>query len=68
MPKTRVIIEWDQETGTLDLGGPIQNKVLIYGILQSAQDTVRHWHEAEAQRIKAAAPAELALLRPNGSG
>jgi hypothetical protein len=67
--KTRVIIEWNQETGKIDVGGPIQNKVLIYGVLQSAMDAVRQWHvDKAADRVKEAAPADLSLVRPNGGG
>jgi len=62
MAKTRVMIEWDQETGTINLGGPIQNKVLMYGLLGAAADTVRKWHEDEARKVKEAKPEEVTSL------
>jgi hypothetical protein len=62
MAKTRVVIEWDQETGVIDVGGPIQNKVLFYGMLAAAQDTARKWHEDRANEIKAATPEEVTGL------
>lgn len=68
MAKTRVMIEWDAENGSMNVAGPLQNKVLMLGLLECAKETVLKWHVDAATQVKEATPADLQLVRPNGSG
>jgi len=37
----RIEILFDQETGGITLNGPLDNKVLCYGLLEAAKEVVR---------------------------
>lgn len=59
MEKLRFIIEMDQTTGQVQINGPIQNKMLCFGLLEIAKDAVREYarqHEGQIQ------PAPLGLV------
>lgn len=45
--------------GNVSITGPIQNKVLCYGILEAARDAVLEWHHAQlaARKPVVVAPA-----------
>lgn len=44
-------ITFDETTGKLGLEGPIQNKILAYGLLELAKDGIRQFSEQNKQTI-----------------
>lgn len=66
MAATRVMIEWDPESGAMNVGGPLQNKVLMLGLLECAKETVLKWHVEAASKVKVPTPEETALVGLNG--
>ena len=44
-------ITFDETTGKLGLDGPIQNKLLAYGMLELAKDALRAFNEQSKQTI-----------------
>lgn len=57
MPQIQMVITYDSELSTVSVGGPLNNKVLAYGMLGAAQDAVREY-KGEDRRI---VPASFAL-------
>ena len=51
------------ETGFVNISGPIKNKVLSYGMLESAKDALRDFHEQAVaqQQAKVVQPVRLEL-------
>lgn len=50
------------ENGTINFNGPMDNKILCYGLLQAAMDIVRDYKPGEESQI-ALPPAGLLLPR-----
>ena len=44
-------ITWDQLTGAINVTGPIQNKVLAFGMMEAAKEAVTKYHEAAAKNV-----------------
>lgn len=61
-------LEIEVVNGQLRLAGPIQDKVLCYGLLEAAKDALRTMHAeaAKGPKIETAGPAIAGLL--NGRG
>lgn len=52
-----VCLLWqERRTGRIRIAGPIQQKVLIYGLLEGAKDAVRDWHAEHAKDARIVAP------------
>lgn len=47
-PAVVLTITMDKD-GSVRVSGPIGNKVLCYGILESAREAIADWHKAQAQ-------------------
>jgi hypothetical protein len=45
MPKITLTLELETESGHLKVTGPLQMKTLCYGMLETAKDQVREFHE-----------------------
>ena len=51
------------ENGGVSCGGPIQDKVLCYGLLESAKDAIKSWHEEQSKpKILPANSADIMAL------
>ena len=62
MPQIQFIITMDTDSGSIGVSGPIDNKVLSYGMLAVAADAVRnHGEQKEERKI---VPAHL-VMPPN---
>ena len=48
---TQLIITLDK-SGNMNLSGPLQDKILCYGLLENAKDAIRNIHQAQADRAK----------------
>jgi len=44
MPEIKIVITL-REDGSLNVGGPLINKILCYGMLEQARDVVRNFEE-----------------------
>ena len=56
-------ITLDQENGGVSCNGPLQDKVLCYGLLEGAKDAIRGWHiEQEKPAIAPASDADVLKL------
>jgi hypothetical protein len=51
-------------TGQVNVTGPVDNKVLCFGLLEAAKDAVREYAEQNAKRIVPA--TGITLAPPNG--
>lgn len=49
---TKIIINYDETTGKLGLEGPIDNKILAYGLLELAKEGVRLYGEQNQRLIQ----------------
>jgi hypothetical protein len=43
------------ETGNIQVNGPLTNKVLCYGLLELAKESVSEWHRTNARLVQPAA-------------
>lgn len=51
------------DNGQVDVSGPVENKVLCYGLLEVARDAIaEHAKKAAEQRIVTPGPAGLSLV------
>jgi len=57
-----LIIRLD-DAGQLQVGGPIHDKVLAYGLLAAAADEIRAYHGPAARRVQIAADVPASALR-----
>lgn len=55
-PGDLVITITRRANGQLELAGPIQDAILMHGLLALAGDAVRDWHKAQQNRIVAPPP------------
>ena len=64
MPQIQLTITFDTDTGSINVTGPIENKMLSYGLLESARDAILDFNVKKTadQRI---VPAHFSLL-PRG--
>lgn len=44
--KIQFVITYDQSTGQVQIQGPVENKVLVYGLMELVKDAVRQASEA----------------------
>jgi hypothetical protein len=51
--------------GTVSVNGPIQNRVLCYGMLEAAKEAVHQFGEKQQQLVQ---PVTIMPPRPNGRG
>ena len=58
MSRIELTVLLDEEGG-VSVRGPVQDKVLCYGLLEGAKDAIKAWHEAQNKS---------SLVTPNGSG
>jgi hypothetical protein len=68
MPNKVELLIAVNDTGQVQVTGPIENKVLCYGLLAAAQDAVRDYHAIAAQRLVQPASAPLSFELPKGNG
>jgi len=54
------------DTGQISLAGPLDNKLICYGLLELAKEAVQKIHD-QAQRRVHLAPATAVPLGPNGT-
>ena len=52
--KHHINIDYDTDTGKLTLEGPVQDKVLVYGMLSTAKDLVQDMKPEETKIIRVA--------------
>ena len=38
--------------GSVAVSGPIENKILVYGLLEAAKEAIRHFHEQNQKRVQ----------------
>jgi hypothetical protein len=55
------------DDGTVGVSGPIDNKMLSYGMLETAKEAIFLHNQNKDKRI-IAAPAGLRVVPPNGQG
>jgi len=68
MPLMTLAITID-EKGQIQVTGPIENKLLCYGLLEIAKDVVHeHCERISNQRVVPAGPADVAALRGLNGG
>ena len=46
MADIELTIRFNQVTGDLSIAGPVENKVMAYGLLEAAKDAIRENHAA----------------------
>jgi len=54
-----------EETGGVHVSGPLDNKVLCYGLLEVAKDIVLDHEKKKEQRIVPPGPVGMSLLHGN---
>lgn len=67
MTQIQIVITFEPETGQINVAGPIENKILTYGLLDLARDAVCDLHRKNENRVQ---PVTIAgpLPPPPGSG
>lgn len=64
MPLQLVITLDDNQK--LDVKGPIQNKLVVFGMLELAKEAIIKFHDQAEQRVQPAAPEDVAaLIKPS---
>jgi len=56
-PKIRLVIDFDPQTGAVNLSGPIENKLLCYGLLELAKECIQNHAKQQKNQILVARPA-----------
>lgn len=59
-------IQYDEKTGRIDLTGPIKNKILCYGLLGLAHDTLASFTPEKEKLIKIANAGIAEAIKQNG--
>ena len=63
--KVQLIIEMDENRQIL-ISGPIQDKVLSYGLLAAAHDAIKDFHDNQKKpSLVPATPSDMLALRRN---
>jgi len=44
-------ITWDQLTGSVNVSGPIANKVVAFGMMEAAKGAIERYHEAQKNSL-----------------
>jgi hypothetical protein len=52
------------ETGKINVAGPIDDPILAYGLLECARDAIRDFNDQQQRRIVPGTPEALALVTP----
>lgn len=60
-PDTQLTITLN-ERGQINVQGPIQNKLMCYGLLELAKDAIAEFHVQQAQKVQPATDADLLAL------
>ena len=50
MPRIVLTITLDTDANQTQVAGPIENKMLVYGMLAEAQDAVRDFHRQKSEQ------------------
>lgn len=58
-PAVQLILTMD-ETGSLQVAGPLDQTLLCYGMLEQAKDAIRNHHAQRANKVQPPSPAEMA--------
>ena len=58
--EVRIVIA---EDGTLNVSGPLDNKILMLGVLEEAKEAVHKYHEKKQDRIVQPAPPGLIISK-----
>ena len=53
---TELKITWDDQTGAINVNGPVMNKMLCYGLLQCARDAIKDNVDKQQQNVVLPAP------------
>jgi hypothetical protein len=61
----QIIINYDKQTGQCGVSGPVNNKQLMYGLLELAKDAVREF-VAKSQDEKRVQPVSIIPTLPRG--
>jgi hypothetical protein len=56
------------DAGQISVSGPIENKILCYGLLEIARDAIVAHHEKAKRLVQPAAAFPVALTKGNGHG
>lgn len=73
MPKPQIVAELIirmDDTGNVSVSGPMENRMLIYGLLEVTRDTIVEFHAAAKKNIVQAPPGlanALKLHNPGGN-
>lgn len=63
--KVQLLIEMDENRQIL-ISGPIQDKILSYGLLEAARDAIKDFHDKQAKAaVVPATPGDMLALRRN---
>lgn len=60
-PKAQLTITLDQ-TGKISVSGPIDNKLLAYGLLEAARDAIKEFGDQQSKMIQTAPASALSLV------
>ena len=67
MPTNEIelIVGLNQATGEVSVSGPLENKLMAYGLLEAAKDAIREHHTAAPKIMPVR--GTLAAVPPNGA-
>lgn len=60
MTELKIILD---DNGNVKLEGPVDNKLLCYGLLEIAKDTISIYHQNAAQRIHSVTEKDLRFIQ-----
>lgn len=60
-PVTQLIITLD-ENGSVDVSGPLQDKMTCYALLEAARDAIKDYTDAQRPKILPPDPADMMKL------
>lgn len=60
-PKAQLIITLEQ-TGKISISGPINDKILAYGLLEAARDAIKEFGDQQSKMIQTAPASALSLV------
>jgi hypothetical protein len=62
----KLVISLD-DAGRVNVEGPIENKLFVYGLLELGKEAIKQYHDEAEKRVKPATAAErLAIVGGNG--
>lgn len=60
----RIVITFDPTNGAVNLEGPLNNPLIVYGLLEKARQITQNYEAQQAPRVTPATPSDLANITP----